>query len=122
MWTVFKHECATGEWSKGQILSERVLSANANEEVADPDTFIFWDGDVPDNPEAQQQLLEQAFSANNGKLLRVVIGGTMQRVDTALTLCSGNCFCVVAHGMRRCETYWCSASGLCWWVPCGSSC
>lgn len=124
MWTIFKHSCETGEWTKGKSFGANDVPSLVDSKLErnESDQFIFWDGDLPTDAAHQQEIFEQAFAINEGKLLRVVLGGETQRVETALSSCSGNCFCVIARGMRRCETQYCNSNGYCWWVPCGSSC
>jgi hypothetical protein len=87
----------------------------------DNSTFLLWDGDLPDTEKDAVDLVDQVILANDGRVSRLVYG-EMAPSSTESLACSGNCFCVIAHGSRRCETQYCNAVGLCWWVSCNTSC
>lgn len=124
MWKVYVQDPATGsiaEHSSGtDVASCKTLVAAGVAGKA----LILWDGAVPSNPADQDKLFQEVFSANGDEVSQITLGLTMQepQKNAALSSCSGRCFCVVTRGSRRCETYYCFASGLCYWVPCGSGC
>lgn len=125
MWTIVEHDCKGGGWKKGATYeSFHPVGPALNEALkSNADTFVFWDGPVPSEPDAQNEIFQKAFELNGERLLRVILDADVKRTEnTTLASCSGDCFCVVANGKRRCEGKYCNAAGLCWWVDCGSSC
>jgi hypothetical protein len=123
MWESAALDLDQGTWTKrgsGKTLDDcRAVSASSKEKL-----FDFWGGEVPADEAAILDLYKKVSEANDGNISRLTIGlelGDAKRAP-GISSCPGRCFCVVAHGRRRCETYWCSATGLCWWVPCGMGC
>lgn len=124
MWKSLKLDSTTGEWNElGAESSLAACKANFSGQPSD-NVFHFWDGEFPSDEAASLKLFEEVKEANNGRVTMLTVGAVIQTVSKveSLTSCSGNCFCVIAHGRRRCETYYCSPSGFCWWVDCGMGC
>ena len=97
--------------------------ANLPKSIAPGKAYFFFMGEIPSDPAASQKIFDDVQAQNNGRISMLTVGARIDLAEkTAASYCSGNCFCVVAHGMRRCETQYCNASGYCWWVPCGSNC
>ncbi|RYZ05697.1 MAG: hypothetical protein EOO24_12190 [Comamonadaceae bacterium] len=126
MWKVFIQDPASGSITehsaRADVAGSRAAVAGLGAQAAH--AVILWDGAIPAAQADQDKLLQEVFAANGDKVSRVTIGLTMAEAskDTALSSCPGRCFCVIAHGSRRCETYYCSASGLCYWIGCGMGC
>ena len=126
MWKVVELDSATGTWNEHGCFA---TPADCKSQVASfasgaSNVYAFWDGALPTDMTEQNRLIDEIFAVNNGKIDRITIGldvSAAQKVD-ALSGCPGRCFCVVAHGMRRCETYYCNANNVCAWVPCGMGC
>ena len=124
MWQVVKLE--SGEWQelgKYETLEESKSVQKTSSEDQNS-VFYFWAGEVPNDKDESIKLFNQVSEANDGRINRVTIGLSLGSVskDSSLSMCPGRCFCVIAGGSRRCETYWCSVSGWCWWVSCGMGC
>jgi hypothetical protein len=125
MWKIFEHNCDVGTWKAGEQHqnAENAKVALNNARSSNKDTFVFWDGEIPVDRAAQDQILQRSFELNGESLLRIMLGVEISRkAGTMQTLCSGDCFCVVANGSRGCETQYCNSAGWCWWVSCGTSC
>lgn len=88
----------------------------------DDNVYAFWDGPISSDLAEQEKIAIEIDSANRGRVLRTTIGLKPGGKEVGISTCSGNCFCVIANGGRRCETYYCNSANWCWWVPCGSSC
>ena len=86
-------------------------------------SYIFYDGEFPADIQEQNLLLEKINDVNDNPISMVTVGLDLStsKKDVHASTCSGDCYCVIANGSRRCETKYCSGS-WCWWVPCGSSC
>ncbi|MBA4050201.1 MAG: hypothetical protein C0508_01570 [Cyanobacteria bacterium PR.023] len=121
MWDIAKLK--NGEWEK--LGNQETLDAAQKAFTVSDDTFYFYAGELPDDKEAQNKIVDECMKANNGKISMAMIGvqiSIKKLGDIKPMFCQGNCYCVVANGTRRCETYYCSANGFCWWVPCGMAC
>jgi len=124
MWQLAKLE--SGEWKelgKHENL-EQAKSSQKTSSEDQKDVFYFWAGEFPSDEDESIKLFDQINEANDGRINRITIGLKLDSVskDGSLSMCPGSCFCVVAHGKRRCETYFCSVSGVCSWIDCGMGC
>ena len=75
----------------------------------------------------EDEILLKISELNGENLLRITKNAriTIEKTQSASSCCGGSttkCFCVVAHGSKRCETTWCNASGQCYTVPCSMPC
>ena len=123
MWKVYVQDATTGAISEHSTGADAATCKAAAAGVAGP-TLILWDGAVPASQLDQDKLFQEVFAANGDTVSQITLGLTMPepQKNAALSSCPGRCFCVVAHGRRRGETYYCFASGLCYWVSCGMGC
>jgi hypothetical protein len=104
-----------------ELAAGDTVDAVKSHEFTDQKVFYLWDGDLPSQDAELFSLIDEVSSANGGEVVRLTFG-EVQLKSEAQMLCSGNCFCVVQGGNRRCETQYCNANGYCWWVPCGTNC
>ena len=121
MWQAFKFDYGTGDVSP---VSEPADSPDALAVDLDDDNFIFWNSDIPDDEDEQHKIAEELIKINNGRVLRVMLGVTInvQALGRSNGSC-GRCACVVeANGRRYCETYVEIRRGVVIPIRCRGSC
>jgi hypothetical protein len=122
MWKVYVQDPASGAIternSAPDVAACKAIAAQVGQ------SLVLWDGVVPSSQADQDKLFQDVFAANGDKVSQITLGLTMPepQKNASLSSCPGRCFCVIANGQRRCETYYCFASGLCYWVSCGMGC
>ena len=86
------------------------------------DAFIFPTGLSDYSHEELHGVVANALAANEGRVLRLVIGAEITPVKVSNTSC-GSCFCVTyTNGVHQCEGQYCNENGYCWWVVCSAGC
>lgn len=120
-------QLVAGEWTK--LATDQSLdackgaAAKSDAAKGKGEIFYFWAGGPPADEKEAHRVVDEVLAANNGRVERAMVGiKAIVKNDVGAFTCPGNCFCVIAHGMRRCETSYCNENGYCWWVPCGMGC
>ena len=124
MWEAVELHSDHSEWRQlGSADSASHLRQQTFSLSSDGEVFYFWDGPFPSDPEESQRLFEEIMAANPDKEIRLTVGATIKNTTPLAggTACSGRCFCVIAHGMRRCEVCYGNGAGS-YCLPCGSNC
>lgn len=121
MWVAVELSDNHSEWKK--IASSPILAELKSLERRGENVYFFWDGQFPSDPTEFENLHKEIANANGGADVRVFVGAVISHIEgaTPSTLCSGSCFCISAHGGRRCEVCY-KGSGGSQCVPCGSAC
>jgi hypothetical protein len=125
MYQLVRHKVVEGEWEELDSFPSIEEAQSRLSSLSDAgEVYCFYVGEPTGDLEKSVAIFEEVNKANGGRIARATLGLDLcsAKRDASITSCPGRCFCVIAHGMRRCETYWCSASGWCWWVPCGMNC
>lgn len=119
MWERVRLDTVAGEWSLVERSEGKERSASLAAGLA-PDEFVLWMGDMPTDERESIEIFNEVNALNGNRITRLTIGAAISKIRDA-SACPGECFCVVADGMRRCETQYCNDK-ICWWVPCGMGC
>ncbi|MEZ4916909.1 MAG: hypothetical protein R2836_07980 [Chitinophagales bacterium] len=111
-----------GKLENGNWIELAELEILTELEIKEENTYVFYVGKLPENIEKQNELIENVLKVNKNEITRVTIGKNIcnEKEDTGISS-PGKCFCVIAHGKRRCETKYCNPH-TCWFVPCGMGC
>lgn len=122
MWQIAKLE--NGNWEELDKFDSLEQARSVELSAKGDNIFYFWAGPFPSGESESVALFDKVNQANNGRINRITIGLNLNSAtkDTSVSSCPGKCFCVVAHGARRCEVEYCRPDGVCWWVDCGVGC
>lgn len=126
MWKVVELDPTAGSWKEhGRFATPDECRAQvASFSKAQDNVYAFWDGAWPADVQSQNKILDEVQQANGGRISRFTVGLDLSAIQKVAgsSSCPGRCFCVIAHGMRRCEVYYCNVNNVCAWVPCGMNC
>ena len=129
MYTVLSFDSVNGTFSE--------VSNHAELRQAEPELkkrhsaaaphILTWSNQSGVSGAEEDDVLKSVLDANEGRVLRVMKNAIVQvqHLNESRVCCGAgsNCFCVsYANGTRQCETQYCNASGLCWWVVCSVPC
>ena len=123
MWKVVKLNMETGE---SEEIAAFGTSAEAEAHFSSLDdqnnVVVVYDGPVSKNRDESHGIAEEILRINKDRVSRVAIGMKLGDVKYAPSfVCPTRCFCVIAHGRRRCEGPYETPFGTIW-VDCGVSC
>lgn len=121
MWKLVKLSDDKSSWH------ELATSSQADDlkgpDLAGDDAFIVWAGEEAAAEADPHAIAERIIALNDGRIQRVTIGvAPATRSQSQAEACPGDCFCIVTPDLRRCETNYCSPSGICAWIPCNIKC
>ena len=123
MWKVIRLDMKTGASEELASFGE---AADAEAHFSSLDhkegTIVVWDGTVPKSDDAMHEIADEILRINEDRVSRVMIGMHLEDVQyVPSAMCPTRCFCVVAHGQRRCEGPYHTPIGTIW-VYCGVDC
>lgn len=100
------------------------FNKEANRFASDETLVVLYDFSDPNlSSEESDRIMFELLERNDGRITRFTKGiDISKREDSVCCGAGSRCFCVTTPGSRRCETYYCSASGVCAWVPCPIPC
>lgn len=121
MWKAVALNFASGAWEELSSAPKLESLAIAHESE---NIFRLWVGEFPKTEEAQIRLFNEVNAANDGRVVSLSLGMDFSRAEKRVDMssCSGDCFCVIAHGKRECQAKYCNSAGWCWWVKCPGKC
>lgn len=122
MWCTVQLKSDYSGWEELGTGATLPQSKAAAGNVEGDNVYHFWDGEIAHDEAGSLAILDEVNRANGGRVSMMTIGADISTARATPKSCPGRCFCVIAHGTRRCETQYCNDRGICWWVPCGVKC